>query len=54
MAMVLYEGKAIAFGSREQIFERIHRAPGQPASATQPAAMPAAKAVHRAAVAERV
>jgi ATP-binding cassette subfamily C protein PrsD len=54
MAMVLYEGKAIAFGSREQIFERIHRAPGQPASATQPAVMPSAKAVHRAAVAERV
>jgi PrtD family type I secretion system ABC transporter len=54
MAMVLYEGKAIAFGSREQIFARIHRAPGQPASAPQPVATPGAKTVHRPAVAERV
>jgi len=54
MAMVLYEGKAIAFGSREQIFARIQRAPGQPASAAQPVVTPGAKTVHRAAVAERV
>ena len=54
MAMVLYEGKAIAFGSREQIFARVHTAPGQPASAVQPVVTPAAKTVHRAAVAERV
>jgi ATP-binding cassette, subfamily C, bacterial PrsD len=54
MAMVLYEGKAIAFGSREQIFARVQTAPGQPASAVQPVVTPAAKKVHRAAVAERV
>src|SRR4051794_9596717 len=54
MAMVLHEGKAIAFGLREQIFARIHTASSQPAPATQPFATPGAKTVHRAAVAERV
>jgi PrtD family type I secretion system ABC transporter len=54
MAMVLYQGKAIAFGSREQIFARIQAAPSQSVSATPPVVTPAAKTVHRAAVAERV
>ena len=54
MAMVLHEGKAIAFGLREQIFARIHTASSQPAPAPQPFATPGAKTVHRAAVAERV
>src|SRR4051812_23026113 len=54
MAMVLHEGKAIAFGLREQIFARVHKASSQPASAPQPFATPGTKTVHRAAVAEGV
>jgi ATP-binding cassette, subfamily C, bacterial PrsD len=54
MTMVLHEGKAIAFGLREQIFARVHKASSQPASAPQPFATPGTKTVHRAAVAERV
>jgi ABC-type protease/lipase transport system fused ATPase/permease subunit len=54
MAMVLYEGKAIAFGSRDQIFARIHRPPAQPVPTPHAMAMPSAKTVHRAAVAEQV
>jgi ATP-binding cassette, subfamily C, bacterial PrsD len=58
MAMVLYEGKSIAFGASEEIFSRV-RAGAQPASAAHPAAVaqqPAAPpnvktAVRRAAVA---
>jgi len=39
MAMVLYEGKAIAFGSCEEIFARVRSATGKPAAngKTQPA-----------------
>jgi ATP-binding cassette subfamily C protein PrsD len=57
MAMVLYEGKSIAFGSSEAIFSRV-RAGGQPAGVPQPAAVaqqpvpqPNTKTVRRAAVA---
>jgi len=61
MAMVLYEGKSIAFGASEEIFSRV-RAGAQPASAAHPAAVtqqpgppPNAKtAVRRAAVAGSV
>ncbi|MGB8398367.1 type I secretion system permease/ATPase [Bradyrhizobium sp.] len=45
MAMVLYEGKAIAFGSSEQVFARVRNATGQAADA---------KAVRRAPLAEGV
>jgi hypothetical protein len=66
MALVLYEGKAIAFGSSEEIFARVRaannqRAPTTPAAptaktapATQAAPAPAAKAARRAAIAEGV
>jgi ATP-binding cassette subfamily C protein PrsD len=66
MALVLYEGKAIAFGSSEEIFARVRaansqRAPTTPATpaakaapATQAAPAPAAKAARRAAIAEGV
>ena len=54
MAMVLYEGKAIAFGPREEIFARIRTEAGRPAPAAQ--ATPARKAqpLYRPAVAESV
>jgi ATP-binding cassette subfamily C protein PrsD len=63
MALVLYEGKAIAFGSSEEIFARVRaansqRAPTTPAAraatATQAAPAPPVKAARRAAVAEGV
>jgi ABC-type protease/lipase transport system fused ATPase/permease subunit len=67
MAMVLYQGKAIAFGPREEIFARVRTATGeaaaarqaatarQPAAARQqPAAAPGAKAARRAPLAESV
>ncbi len=54
MAMVLYEGRTIAFGSREQIFARIHGAPVEPAPAAPPGATPTARPIHRAAVVEAV
>jgi ATP-binding cassette subfamily C protein PrsD len=38
MAMVLYEGRAIAFGPREEIFARVRAGTGQAAAARQPAA----------------
>jgi len=61
MAMVLYEGKSIAFGSSEEIFSRV-RGPGTqpPSSAPHPAPLaqsvptPNAKTVRRAAVAGSV
>src|SRR6202171_6143056 len=40
MAMVLYEGKAIAFGPCEEIFARVRAATGQTASARQVAPAP--------------
>src|SRR6202171_2127587 len=53
MAMILYEGKAIAFGPSEEIFARVRTANGQTAPAKQPAAVaPNAKVVRRAPVAE--
>jgi ATP-binding cassette, subfamily C, bacterial PrsD len=54
MAMVLYEGKAIAFGPCEEIFARVRNAPGQTAPARQAAAAPAPKAARRASLAEGV
>ena len=52
MAMVLYEGKVIAFGPTEEIFARVRgsRAPGAPKMPAQPMA----KAPPRAAVAESI
>jgi ATP-binding cassette, subfamily C, bacterial PrsD len=38
MALVLYEGKAIAFGPSEEIFARVRNATGQAAAAREPAA----------------
>ena len=60
MALVLYEGRAIAFGSSEEIFARVRAANGQRAPMAQ--AMPAkpaasaspAKAARRAALAESI
>src|ERR1700736_5033536 len=55
MAMILYEGKAIAFGPSEEIFARVRTAQGQPAQqARQPVAAPNAKTVRRAPLAESV
>ena len=55
MAMILYEGKAIAFGPSEEIFARVRTANGQTATAKQPAAVaPNAKVVRRAPVAEGI
>jgi len=53
MAMVLYEGKAIAFGPCEEIFARI-RETGRPAPAARAAAARTAPPIRRAAVAEGV
>ena len=47
MAMILYEGKAIAFGPAEEIFARVRTANGPPAAAKQAAAPPTAKTVGR-------
>jgi ABC-type protease/lipase transport system fused ATPase/permease subunit len=53
-AMVLYEGRAIAFGPSEEIFARVRSGPGRaPLAAKANAARPA-PAVPRAAVAEGV
>jgi ABC-type protease/lipase transport system fused ATPase/permease subunit len=51
MAMVLYEGKSIAFGPCEEIFARVRE---QAAATRQTAAAPNATTAHRAPVAERV
>jgi ATP-binding cassette subfamily C protein PrsD len=53
MAMVLYEGRAIAFGPCKEIFARIQTGPGRAAPAAQGSARTAPR-VHRAAVAESV
>jgi len=45
MAMVLYEGKSIAFGSCQEIFARVGASAGRPAPGAQPIANPNAKAV---------
>jgi ATP-binding cassette subfamily C protein PrsD len=51
MAMVLYEGKSIAFGASEEIFSRVRTSAVQQAQANRPPPAPAAnaKAVRRAA-----
>jgi ATP-binding cassette subfamily C protein PrsD len=55
MAMILYEGKAIAFGPSEEIFARVRSTNGQVAAARPPAAPPvSAKTVRRTPVAESV
>ena len=54
MAMVLYEGKAIAFGPSEQIFARVQGNAGAPAVAGPAAAAVAAKAIQKSPVAEAV
>jgi len=52
MAMVLYEGKAIAFGSCEEVFARIRTEAARPAPKAQAAAARTAQPVRRAPVAE--
>jgi ATP-binding cassette subfamily C protein PrsD len=55
MAMILYEGKAIAFGPSEEIFARVRSTNGQVAAARPPAAPPVgAKTVRRTPLAESV
>jgi len=55
MAMILYEGKAIAFGPSEEIFARVRSANGQVAAAPKQAPAPVnAKPVRRAPVAESI
>ena len=61
MAMVLYEGKSIAFGPCEEIFARVRMNAGQAAAARPPAAAarppaatPDTKTVRRAPIAESV
>jgi ATP-binding cassette subfamily C protein PrsD len=55
MAMILYEGKSIAFGPSEEIFARVRSTNGQVAAARPPAVPPvAAKTVRRAPLAESV
>jgi ATP-binding cassette subfamily C protein PrsD len=54
MAMVLYEGKAIAFGSCEEIFARVQTATAQRAAARPSAPVQNAKAVRRAPLTEGV
>src|SRR5450631_1143366 len=54
MTMVLYEGKAIAFGPREEVFARVRNATGQAAAARQAASVPNAKVTRQAPVAESV
>jgi PrtD family type I secretion system ABC transporter len=53
MAMVLYEGKSIAFGSCEEIFARVRRSASAPIPAP-PASIAKKKAAQRAAIAESV
>jgi ATP-binding cassette subfamily C protein PrsD len=53
MAMVLYEGKSIAFGPCEEIFARVRSATEQAAAKRQPAAASDVK-ITRASVAESV
>ena len=54
MAMVLYEGRAIAFGPSEEVFARVRKGPGRAAPAAKATAARTAPAVPRAAVAEGV
>jgi ATP-binding cassette, subfamily C, bacterial PrsD len=52
MALVLYEGKAIAFGSCEEIFARVRNATAQRTGARQAGPVPTAKTARRAPLAE--
>lgn len=52
MAMVLFEGKTIAFGTCEEIFARIEAGAGKPEAAIHPAAARTVRAMRRAAIAE--
>jgi ATP-binding cassette subfamily C protein PrsD len=54
MTMVLYEGKAIAFGPSDEVFARVRDATGQAAAARQAASPTPARVDHRAALAESV
>ncbi len=54
MAMVLYEGKLIAFGSCEEIFARVRGAQGSSSPARKTATPSAAKATRHAPIAEEV
>jgi ATP-binding cassette, subfamily C, bacterial PrsD len=54
MAMVLYEGKSIAFGSSKEVFSRVAASGSQVATARPPAAMPNPKATRRAVTRESV
>jgi ABC-type protease/lipase transport system fused ATPase/permease subunit len=54
MTMVLYEGKVIAFGPREEVFARVRNATGQAAAARQAASVPNAKVARQAPLAESV
>jgi PrtD family type I secretion system ABC transporter len=54
MAMVLYEGRAIAFGPREEIFARIQTKIDRPGPGAQAAATRAAPPSRRPAIAESV
>jgi ATP-binding cassette, subfamily C, bacterial PrsD len=54
MAMVLYDGRAIAFGPCEEVFARVRSGAGQAASAAKAPPARTAPAVPRAAVAEGV
>jgi ATP-binding cassette subfamily C protein PrsD len=54
MAMVLYEGRAIAFGPREEIFARIRTEAGRPAPTAQAASARTARPLRRPAVVESV
>jgi ABC-type protease/lipase transport system fused ATPase/permease subunit len=52
MTMVLYEGKAIAFGPSAEVFARVRNAGGKVPGSPQPP--PQAKAEPRASIAESV
>jgi len=54
MAMVLYEGKAIAFGRSQDIFARVNNAAAEGAARTQPASPSNVGATRRAPIAESV
>jgi ATP-binding cassette subfamily C protein PrsD len=54
MAMVLYEGKSIAFGPRDEIFARVRAQTEQAGATRQAAAFPNAKMARRAPVTESV
>ena len=54
MAMVLYEGRAIAFGPREEIFARIQTKLDRPAAGAQAAPTRTAQPLRRPAMAESV